>query len=109
MKGASDSEWFGGIVLRVKAGGQVAANLSGREFGLGVGGGAFGVGAGKVRVHSVDDVKSPVIADVVVVRVGTGDRHRQAGQRVGNPFGISDAQSGVRRPGPSLTHQSRPN
>src|SRR5882757_6199720 len=100
MQGAGDSERFGSVMLRVKARGQVAANLSGREFGLGVGGGAFGAGAGEVRVHSVDDVKSPVIADVVVVRVGVGDRNGQAGQGVRDFFDISDAQAGVEQQGP---------
>ena len=56
---------------------------------------AFGVGPGEVGVHSIDITKTPVVSDVIVVRVRIHHAHWQPRQFLDHLADIADAHAGV--------------
>jgi hypothetical protein len=87
--------WLCSIGLGVEIFWQVSANHVRAEFGLRVFSRTLCVGACEARVHAVDESESPVVSDVVVVRVGVQDDDGAARQLRDDLVNVGNSHAGV--------------
>src|SRR5580704_9095896 len=95
----SDLKRARGIGLCVKSSRQLATNRSACKFSQRVGRGTFRIRAREIRIHAINVVKFPVVADMVVMRMGIHHRDWQGRKRRKYAFDVSNAEAGIEQDG----------